>query len=162
MSNTEREDHLPDAEFEAAEDRLDKMDYSATTHDDSPDGFARWQRASAHRTRIASLGAVLVAAVVIALLVTHSGQAPRPSCSPHSSGCRQSSDGQWLPHWYYSALVAAQSTPNRQRPLSTGTQPTFAELTKAGATSSEVGLAQRYANRIGQGTVANYTPLGSP
>jgi hypothetical protein len=161
MSSTEPEDHLSEAEFEAAEDQLDKMDYAATTHDDSPDGFARWKRASANRTRIASVGAVIVAAVVIALLVTHSGEAPRPSCSPHSSGCQQSSDGPWLPHWYYSALVAAQSTPKGQRPLSTGTQPTFAELNKAGASSSEAGQAQRYANRIGQGRT-NYAPLGSP
>ena len=151
MSGEDQEDHLSEAEFEAAEDQMDHVTYEATTHDHSAQGFARWQRQDARRARVASLAAVVFAVVVLTLILNHSGAAPRPSCSPNSSGCNRTSDGYWIPHWYFAALVAAQGTPKGQRPLSTGSQPSVYQLYAVHATSGEIQEALKWETRIARG-----------
>jgi|SRR5579863_10556979 len=151
MSDRDQEDHLSEAEFEAAEDRMDQVTYQAATHDRSAEGLSRWQRQNARRAQVGSLAALVLGAVVLTLILTHSGAAPRPRCNPNSPGCRRTSDGYWIPQWYFSALVAAQGTRKGQRQLSTGTQPTVYQLYATHATSGEIQAALHWANRIGQG-----------
>jgi hypothetical protein len=85
---------------------------------------------------------VVLAIGVIAVIFGGHGAEP-PSCKAQTQDCRQTSDGYWVPLWYYSGLSLAQGSAGRA-PSTAGTQPTASQLQRAGATPDEAGEAESY------------------
>jgi hypothetical protein len=133
-------DHLSEAEFERAEDRIDDLS--------RPRGVTRsgWQRHQRHSL----LGAALVFAALVSAIVVIGGggrSSSLPSCKARSHQCRETADGYWVPVWYYGALSLAQGTSiagTGRAPSTAGTQPSATELRQAGATPDEADEAESY------------------
>jgi len=128
---------LSDAEFERIEDRLDGVD--------RPRGGTRPTRRPP-RKHSSLIGLSLLAAVFIAVVVfTHKSSPTPPSCKARAHDCRETSNGFWVPFWYYGALSTAQGTSGTgNAPSTAGTLPSASQLQQAGATSAEAGEAESY------------------
>lgn len=86
------------------------------------------------------LFAVLVIVIAIGASFASGGRSyGGPRCAPHSSRCSESSNGNWIPRWYYVSLQRAQ---HRSPPSTTGSQPSIAQEEAAGATPHEADQAR--------------------
>ena len=130
---------MSEAEFQAAEDRLDGMD--------RPRGMSRADWRQNQRRTLRTAGFFLVAVIVGVVIAGMSGSssAKPPSCTKGSANCQLTSDGFWVPAWYYGGLSLAQGTGVGKAPSTTGAQPTEEELQQSGATSEETSEAESYA-----------------
>ena len=62
-----------------------------------------------------------------------------PRCAAHSANCARSSDGYWIPAWYYTSLSDAQQVTD---PSTAGRQPSITQEEENGATPAEASEAQ--------------------
>jgi hypothetical protein len=129
---------LSEDEFERIEDRLDDMG--------RPQGQVRAaRRRRPKRSRLIGLGVFV--ALFIAVVVFAGGSSTKPpSCKARTHGCRETSNGYWVPFWYYGALSLAQGTSSSGgAPSTAGTLPSSSQLEQAGATAAQADEAASYA-----------------
>ena len=143
---------MSEEEFQRVEDRLDGVKprsedvYDRLDRLNRPRGVMSMLASPGRRNAGIMLPVVAVFAVAsAAALFSNSSSAKVPSCKKGSVSCEETSNGIWVPGWYYGGLVLAQGSGFGAKPSTTGTQPTTAELEESGATASETSEAESYA-----------------
>ena len=129
---------LSDAEFERIENRLDDIS--------RPRGQARTARQRRpKRSSLVGLSIFAVVFIVVVVVIGGTSSPKPPSCKARTHDCRETSNGYWVPFWYYGALSLAQGTSGSgSAPSTAGTLPSASQLQQAGATSSETDEAESY------------------
>jgi hypothetical protein len=97
------------------------------------------------RGRIIGISVISIVTTSIALPIALSSGSGRnytyagPTCVANSASCSQTSDGYWIPLWYWTSLQSAQNT--TAAPTTYGSQPTEEEDETNGASPIEATVA---------------------
>ncbi len=130
--------NLSDAEFERIEDRLDGIDRS-------PGRTRPARQGPPKRSHLVGLSIFAVVFIVVVVVIGGSSSQKPPSCKARTHDCRETSNGYWVPFWYYGALSLAQNTDGSgSAPSTAGTLPSASQLQQAGATSAQADEAESY------------------